>query len=130
MNKEKATLIANFIGIAGRYLEGGAENPKFQPIVAWALQNYPLLYEDINEAQDFSNWRAEQQVKGNGEVLNLSIENQIYKFIEARGLNLNEKAGIESEYYRRRNERKKIPEDLADEIEDILIHTQTKGAYL
>ena len=36
-------LLADFIGIAGRYLEGSANNPKFKPIVAWALQNIQAL---------------------------------------------------------------------------------------
>ena len=56
MNKE---LLADFIEMAGRYLEGGADNPKFKPIVMWALQNITYLeHEFSNEANSFGNFEA------------------------------------------------------------------------
>ena len=88
MNKEKATILADFIKMAGRYLEGGADNPKFKPIVAWALENIPLLNEQIVEASAFNNWEAGQFLKAAmdkrlDEYHKRAIDKRIDDFIDA-----------------------------------------------
>ena len=129
-------LITNFIGTAGRYLEGGADNPKFKPIVAWALENIPLLNEQIVEASAFNNWEAGQLLKAAmdkrlDEYHKRAIDKRIDDFIDAtEGLSPDDHEQIRQGYYRRQKASKSLPDELRTEIEDIIIHAQTHGKYL
>ena len=49
-------LIASFVQIAGQYLAGGVDDPKFKPIVWWAFQNRPFLNEEIIESSAVNRW--------------------------------------------------------------------------
>ena len=129
-------LIADFVQMAGRYLAGGVNDPKFKPIVRWALQNIPFLNEQIVEASDFNNWDAGQFLKAamdkrGDEYHKRSIEKRIHDFIDiTEGLSPDDHAQIRQEYYRRQKASKDLPDELRTEIEDIIIHTQAQGADL
>ena len=129
-------LIANFMQMAGRYLEGGVDDPKFKPIVRWALQNIPFLNEQIVEASAFNNWDAGQFFKARmedrlDEYHKRSIDKRINDFIDAtEGLSDDDHEQIRRGFFRRQKASKDLPDDLRTEIEDIIIHTQTDGKYL
>ena len=57
---EYLRLTAKFVQMASRYLAGGVDDPKFKPIVRWALQSIPFLNEQIVETSAFNNWDAGQ----------------------------------------------------------------------
>ena len=63
-------LIANFVQMVGRYLEGGVDNPKFKPIVAWALQNISLLERELipNSTPSFGDFLARKARKAAMEI--------------------------------------------------------------
>lgn len=129
-------LIANFVQMAGRYLAGGVDDPKFKPIVRWALQNIPFLNEQIVETSDFNNWDAGQILKARmedrlDEYHKRAIDKRIDDFIDAtEGLSPDDHEQIRREHYRRQKESKDMPDELRTEIEDILVHTQNDGKYL
>ena len=129
-------LIADFVQMAGRYLAGGVDDPKFKPIVRWAIQNIPFLNEEIVEASAFNNWDTGQFLKAamdkrGDEYHKRSIEKRIHDFIDiTEGLSPEDYEQIRREHYRRKSPAGNLPDDLRTEINDILVHTQSKGAYL
>ncbi len=132
---EDLQLIANIVQMAGKYLDGGVEHPKFKSIVAWVLQNIPYLRQDLVEgASDFRNYKCGQMLKAAkerrlDEFKKITIEKHILDFIEANELPDSEFEGIKSAYYRTKKAQK-YPKDIEDEVTEIIFHTGTDGKYL
>ena len=128
-------LISQFIQMAGRYLDGGVDHPKFKLIVAWALQNIPYLRQALVEgASDFRNYECGQMLKAAkerqlDEFKKIPTEKHIWSFIEANNLPESEFEGIKSDYYRIKK-RQKYPKDIKNEVTEIIFHTGTDGKHL
>ena len=113
MNKE---LLADFIEMAGRYLEGGADNPKFKPIVLWALQNIPYLEREFSkEKNTFGNYEAgeileaatkdpagEQRQEAIEKITNAMETDRIEAWLRATGQHISQKDSVKKELERQR----------------------------
>ena len=129
MNKEKATLLADFIEMAARYLEGGADNPKFKPIVMWALQNITYLeHEFSNEVNSFGNFEAgrlleaakkhpagEQRQEAIEKITNAMQTDRIKAWLQATGQHITQKDSKKKELERQRKRFNDIPEELRED---------------
>ena len=131
MNKEKATTLANFIAMAGRYLEGGADNPKFHPIVMWALQNIPYLEREFPDEEDkkntFGNYEAgklleaatkhpagEQRQEAIEKITNTMETDRIEAWLRATGQHISQKDSVKKDLERQRKRFNDIPEELRE----------------
>jgi hypothetical protein len=144
MNKEKATLLADFIEMAGRYLEGGADNPNFKPIVAWALQNIPYLDRELsNEANTLGRYEAgrileaatknpegEQRQEAIEKITNAMETDRIKAWLQATGQHISQKDSTKKELERHRKRFNDIPLKLREDVIEIIFHTRTGGDML
>lgn len=144
MNKEKATTLADFIEMAGRYLEGGADNPKFKPIVLWALQNIPYLEREFSkEKNTFGNYEAgkileaatkypagEQRQEAIEKITNAMETDRIKAWLQTTGQHITQKDSKQKELERHRKRFNDIPAELREDVIEIIFHTRTGGEML
>ena len=141
-------LIANFIQMAGRYLEGGVRGPKFKSIVAWALQNISLLERELipNSTPSFGDFLVRKARKAameieDGEELRKKLNELMVDGVKSKLMreylkenNLPPKhfdaLKKQLERNKERIEEKHLPLEIRDEVFQIISHIRTDGKLL
>lgn len=139
-------LVFDFIDMALRHLDGGRENPKFKPMVLWALQNIPALRRMIgppDHSPNFFHFLSEKSKKATEGVATeeerkkilekILIEDKrvtstlIREWMKENKIPLRD---FESTKVCFNREKVGMPEEIAGDIGMIFFHIQTNGKFI
>ncbi|MGI9458410.1 MAG: hypothetical protein ACR2NF_00290 [Pirellulales bacterium] len=136
-------LVFYFIDMALRHLEGGRENPKFKPMVLWALQNIPALRRIIGPLDHSPNFfhflseKAKKAIEGvaTEEERKKILEKILIEDIRVTSTLIREwmkenkipLRDFESTKARLNREKVDMPEEIAGDIGMTFFHIQTNG---
>ena len=139
-------LVFDFIDMGLRYLEGGRGNPKFKPMVLWALQNIPALRRMIGPPDHSPNFFHFLSEKAKKAIEGIATEEERKKILEK--ILIEDKRvtstlirewmkenkiplrDFESTKVRLNREKVDMPEEIAGDIGMILFHIQSNGKFI
>ena len=139
-------LVFDFIDMALRHLDGGRGNPKFKPMVLWALQNIPALRRMIGPPDHSPNFFHFLSEKAKKAIEGVATEEERKKILEK--ILIEDKRvtstlirewmkknkiplrDFESTKVRLNREKVDMPEKIAGDIGMTLFHIQTNGKFI
>lgn len=139
-------IVFDFIDMALRHLEGGRENPRFKPLVLWALQNIPALRRTIGPPDHSPNFfhflseKAKKEIEGVAteeerkakldKILNENKRNTKKLVKEFIAENNWPTRDLEKKRRSLKREEVYIPREIKGEVGLTIFHIQTNGNFL